>query len=113
VQPRQRSYTGVLTLWCILLFIGLLVRQATPQLAAPRAKVVPSVTTLHGEERLDEYAWLRRLSDPDVVAYLEAENLYATAMMQHTEMLQKRLYEEMVRRVQETDTTVPVQIAAE
>ena len=44
------------------------------------------------------------------MAYLQAENQYATAMMQHTVAQQHALYQEMLSRVQETDTTVPVQI---
>ena len=47
------------------------------------------------------------------MAYLQAENQYAMAMMQHTVAQQHALYQEMLGRVQETDTTVPVQIGNE
>ncbi len=42
----------------------------------PVALVSPSVTTIHGESRIDEYSWLRDRKDPRVLAYLEAENAY-------------------------------------
>jgi oligopeptidase B len=64
-------------------------------------------TEVHGERRVDEYAWLRRKDDPDVRAYLEAENAYADAVMAKTRDLQAALYAEMLGRIQETDESVP------
>ncbi len=74
---------------------------------APFAPVSPTVTTIHGESRIDEYAWLRDRNDPRVLAYLEAENAYTQAVMRHTEPLQERLYQEMRGRIKETDLSVP------
>src|SRR3954465_15821836 len=65
------------------------------QLSPPTARVVPRVETMHGETRVDNYFWLRDRADPEVLAYLEAENRYALAAMRHTEALQERLYQEM------------------
>jgi oligopeptidase B len=65
------------------------------------------VSEVHGERRVDDYHWLRDKSDPQVRDYLEAENVYADAVMQHTEPLQERLYREMLARIQETDQNVP------
>ena len=42
----------------------------------PVAKIVPKEITVHGDTRVDNYFWLRDRSDPDVIAYLEAENRY-------------------------------------
>ncbi len=64
--------------------------------------------TIHGDTRVDNYYWLREKTSPDVIAYLEAENSYMAQMMKHTENLQRRLYDEMVGRIQETDTSAPV-----
>lgn len=75
--------------------------------APPRARVEPRVHTHHGEVRVDEYFWLRDRSDPEVIAYLEAENSYTAAVMRHTEQLQKSLYQEMRGRIKETDLSVP------
>lgn len=44
--------------------------------------------------------------DPDVLAYLEAENSYTTAAMADTEALQSELYKEMRARIKEEDTSV-------
>jgi oligopeptidase B len=73
----------------------------------PVARVVPRVATVHGQTRVDNYFWLRDRNDPEVVAYLEAENRYTGAVMRHTEGLQERLYQEMRGRIQETDLSVP------
>jgi oligopeptidase B len=81
----------------------------TSQAKAPVARIVPKVDTLHGEARTDSYFWLRddRRSSPDVLAYLEEENRYTEAAMRHTESLQRKLYQEMVARIKETDQSVP------
>jgi oligopeptidase B len=73
----------------------------------PVARVERRVHTIHGETRIDEYFWLRDRSDPEVSAYLEAENRYTGAVMRHTEALQERLYQEMRGRIKETDLSVP------
>lgn len=76
----------------------------------PVAPAVARTVSVHGELRDDEYFWLRERSHPDVIAYLEAENRYAGAVMRHTEPLQERLYQEMRSRIKETDLSVPEQL---
>jgi oligopeptidase B len=73
----------------------------------PKAEKIPYVHSLHGDERLDPYFWMRDRQNPAVLAYLEAENAYTEATMQHTLPLQTQLYEEMLGRIQETDLSVP------
>jgi oligopeptidase B len=75
--------------------------------SAPAAHIVPKVDTLHGVARVDNYYWLREKTNPDVMAYLEAENAYTARGMKHTEALQQRLYDEMLGRIKETDQAVP------
>ena len=65
----------------------------------PIAKRVPVVTTLHGDTRKDPYAWMRDRSDPDTVAYLEAENKYADAVTAHLQPLRKQIYDEMISHI--------------
>ena len=77
---------------------------ATP----PVARQVPRETTLHGETLADPYHWLRDRSDPEVLAYLEAENAHAEQVLAHTKHLREQLYAEMRGRIKETDVTVPV-----
>ncbi len=73
----------------------------------PEAEKHPHVSTLHGETRHDDYAWLREKSDPKVIAYLEAENAYAEALTADSAALQTSLYTEMLARIQQTDLSVP------
>ncbi len=63
--------------------------------------------TVHGDTRVDEYFWLRDRTDPDTIPYLEAENRHTEEWLKHTEELQKKLYEEMLGRIQQTDVSVP------
>ena len=63
--------------------------------------------TVHGHTLVDDYAWLREKENPEVVAYLEAENAYCTQIMAGSEELQKQLYDEMLSHVKETDVSVP------
>ena len=61
----------------------------------PIAKVEPHTTTHQRWTLVDPYAWLQDKTDPQVIAYLEAENAYAKAVMQPTEPLQEQLFQEM------------------
>jgi len=74
----------------------------------PVAKLVPAATTVLGDTRTDNYAWLRNRNDPDTIAYLEAENAYTDEVMKPTEELRAKLYQEMLGRIKQTDSTVPV-----
>ena len=47
----------------------------------PVAAKRPHRIEAHGEVRIDDYYWLRERDNPDVVAYLEAENRYADAVL--------------------------------
>ena len=76
-------------------------------LTPPVAEKHPQVLVVHGDERIDDYFWMRDSNDPNVIAYLEAENAYTDAMMQHTQGLQTTLYSEMLARIKETDLSVP------
>ncbi|MFX1517207.1 MAG: S9 family peptidase [Promethearchaeota archaeon] len=75
----------------------------------PAARIKPKKFTIHGEEIVDNYFWLRDDSRkaPDVITYLEAENKYTETVLKHTEELQKRLYREMRGRIKEDDVTAP------
>ncbi len=88
--------------------ISMLAFTAADQLPAPPvAKKIPHVTEVNGHKLVDNYFWLREKTNPEVRAYLEAENAYTDAVMKPTEAFQKKLYDEMVSRVKETDVEVP------
>ena len=81
---------------------------ATPNAPAPPvAKKVPHTTTVHGTTLSDDYFWMRDKKNPEVIAYLEAENAYTAAIMKPTEALQESLYKEMLSRIKQTDANVP------
>ena len=73
----------------------------------PTAKKVPHETEVNGRKMVDNYAWLREKSNPEVRAYLEKENAYTDSIMKPTEPFQKKLYDEMLSRIKETDVEVP------
>ena len=77
----------------------------TPPTVAKKPHVVKGVV-----DRNDEYYWLRDDSrkNPELLAYLKAENAYADAALAPTKPLQAKLYEEFVRRLKQDDASVPV-----
>jgi oligopeptidase B len=79
-----------------------------PLPSPPVAPRRPHALRAHGDERVDDWYWLRERDDPEVRAYLEAENAYTQAVGASTEKLRGRLYDEIVGRVQETDASAPV-----
>ncbi|MBX5495451.1 MAG: S9 family peptidase [Bryobacteraceae bacterium] len=78
--------------------------------APPMARKEPKRLELHGDVRIDDYFWLRDRKNPEVIAYLEAENRYTEEQMRSVEGLREKLYREIVGRIQETDTSVPAKI---
>jgi len=78
--------------------------------SAPVARQTPVETVLHGDRRVDHYAWLREKENPEVLAYLNAENAYTDAILKPTEPFQEKLYEEMLSRIQQTDLSVPYKL---
>jgi oligopeptidase B len=59
--------------------------------------------------RTDEYYWLRddAREDPQMLAYLNAENAYADAMLAHTKALRTKVFDEIVGRLKQDDASVP------
>ena len=106
----RRIHLALLSLATLILaFVFLLPAADTSSSlpAPPVAKKEPKVTEINGQKLLDNYFWLRDKKNPDVKAYLDAENVYTDAVMKPTEPLQKKLYEEMLSRIKETDIEVP------
>ncbi|MGQ0429958.1 MAG: S9 family peptidase [Gammaproteobacteria bacterium] len=91
-------------------------RQLTESASMPPTAPVPPIAAARPHEidsphgkRVDEYYWLRddTRSDQDVLAYLEAENAYKAAMTAHTSALENRIYDEIIARIKQDDSTVP------
>lgn len=95
----------------LFLLTGLALMLACSQrveIEPPVAKIVPHLDTICQQETSDNYFWLRDRENPEVIAYLEAENNYTETVMKHTEKFRDELYREMLGRIKETDLTVPV-----
>ena len=60
--------------------------------------------------RTDDYDWLRAKDDPEVRAYLEAENAYTEARTEHLAALRQQIFEEIKSRTLETDLSVPTRV---
>jgi oligopeptidase B len=74
----------------------------------PSAKRVPSQRSHHGDTVTDEYAWLTDSTDPETIAYLEAENAHTESLTTGLADLRKVIFGEIKARTQETDLSVPV-----
>ncbi len=90
-----------------LSFAFILMNEAIAQISPPKAKIVPKKLTKHKHTRLDNYFWLNKREDPEVISYLNEENAYTESVMKSTEELQNTLFEEMKARMKETDMSVP------
>ena len=73
----------------------------------PVAKKIHTERTLNGVTLTDDYAWLRERENPDVKAYLEAENAYAEQMTAALAPVRQTLYDEILSHIKQTDDTVP------
>jgi oligopeptidase B len=85
---------------------------------APQADCKPTTSAWHGTTLADDFAWLRAANwqevmrdpgklDPEIRAYLEAENAYAESVLADTVGLQATLFAEMKGRIKEDDSSVP------
>ena len=104
-----------------LLFICCMNKETTNSVKAPIAQKTPKKLSIHGDERIDNYYWMR-LTDKqkeakkpdqqtkDVLNYLNAENQYLKFKMKHTENFQEKLFNEIKNRIKKDDSSVPVSI---
>ena len=78
----------------------------------PRPERRPSVRSHHGDEVGDDYGWLADPEDPATLAHLEAENAWTARVTGHLGERREEIFEEIRRRTQETDLSVPVKDGA-
>lgn len=94
-----------------LLACGLLMA-ADPAPVPPVAPQKAHASLWHGETVNDPWFWLREKANPEVVAYLNAENAYTEAMTKDLQPFSEALYKEMLGRIKQTDLSVPVRRGA-
>jgi oligopeptidase B len=78
----------------------------------PSAKQAEHLSVWHGEKVNDPWFWLREKSNPEVAAYLNAENAYTEVMTADLKSFSKALYKEMLGRIKQTDLSVPTRRGA-
>ncbi len=81
--------------------------EAQSQPAPPKAERIPYAIQGSFGERQDPYYWLKERENPKVIDYLNAENAYLQQVMAPTEGLQEQLFQEIVGRIKEDDSSVP------
>ena len=79
----------------------------------PRAEQRPYSYERHGVTIDDPWHWLRdpkypEVDDPDILAYLHAENAYFETWAGQQKQLVEQLFEEMKGRIKEDDSSVPI-----
>jgi oligopeptidase B len=77
---------------------------------APTAKRIPVKLVKHDDIRVDDYLWLNERDNKEVLAYLEEENNYYSALTEHTKSFQQELFEEMKGRIKEDDSSLPYKL---
>lgn len=76
----------------------------------PDAPQRPFTRTVHGDEVSDPYRWMADKSDPELIAYLEAENDWTKQHTAHLDPLVEDLYGDLKARTQQTDMSVPLHV---
>lgn len=76
----------------------------------PKAKKNPKILKKHNHERIDNYYWLNEKENPEVIAYLNAENAYIKSKLEPTEALQKEIFEEITAKIVKDDSSVPYEM---
>jgi oligopeptidase B len=78
-----------------------------PSSPAPAPEKRPVTLEIHGNSRVDNYFWLRERENPEVIAYLEAENTYTEQALKPYEGLQGVLVDEMKARMKQDEASAP------
>ncbi len=68
---------------------------------------IPTPIEKDGHTRIDDYYWLRERDNPEVLAFLQAENEYAEKELAHTKPLEEKLFHEIKARFKQNDMSVP------
>ena len=78
-----------------------------PSSPTPAPEKRPVTLELHGDSRVDNYFWLRERENPEVIAYLEAENAYTEEALSPYKGLQDGLVDEMKARMKQDEESAP------
>lgn len=84
-----------------------IMKSLTMNIHTPVADKIPHNLETHGHKRIDNYFWMNKRDDPKVIDYLNKENEYLEKMMKETEEFQIQLFEEIIGRIKQDDSSVP------
>lgn len=98
------KHIGLFLLLCIFMKAK---SQNPQQPLPPKAAVKPKELITHGHKRIDNYYWLNERENPEVIAYLKAENEYLEQMLAPSKALREKLFEEIKSRIKEDDQSLP------
>ena len=73
----------------------------------PLAPRRPHTLTAHGDARPDDWYWLRDAEDPEVIAYLRAENAHTEEALAPLQPLRESLFDEIKNRIKQSDVGAP------
>ena len=76
-------------------------------LTVPTAPRRDETRVVHGDAFADPYAWMRDTDDPDLLAYLEAENEHTRARTAGLADLTEAIFDDICARTKQTDVSVP------
>ena len=89
------------------LALALLAGCAAEEAGPPMPQKIPERLEIHGDVRVDNYFWLNDRENPEVIAYLEAENEHAERALAPAAGFRKTLMDEMKSRIKQDDQSVP------
>ena len=80
----------------------------------PQPKKIPKTLIAHGDERSDDYYWLRddTRKDPEVISYLEAENQYLEDWFAANNDCRQEIYEELVSFIPPKEVSMKIKYGA-
>lgn len=89
--------------------IAVLATGVSAQVTPPRAAKKPHIVTSPNGARDDSYYWLRddTRKNPEMLAYLKAENAHADTLLAPLKPLQDAIYAETVSHIKQDDSSVP------
>jgi len=76
-------------------------------LQPPPADVRPQLRSHHGDDFVDDFAWMSDKHSESFLAHLAAENAYTAQRTAHLQELREQLYNDISARTKQTDLTVP------
>lgn len=101
---RMRNKNSYLVI-CVITFAAC--QPNMKEIQPPVAPIKQHTFTEHGQTRIDNYFWLKERENPEVIAYLNAENKYCDDVLAPVKQREEALFNELKARVKENDESVP------